>query len=516
MNLFGTYRWKSISGLLYVLCALALGFLLPACVTNQEPLPSDLMRHAREAEAVSRDFPEGNATYNEAIRQLCVEIERKGPDFSLKNLREAGGIVILPKVPLPLRHIEIPRGAKLSSDAVGIPVVLDYDTKSSSLYPPEGLFVDATVVVRKAHGKIAIEFVTSGDSIQIGRSSYRLAIDPTGASQHLLRRAHKLARSGFMSMIRPLSMERRPQIYLLDPYDPSKIPLLMVHGLQSTPVAFATMVDALRSDLQVRANYQIWQFYYPSGSPVLANAADLRDSLIQTLHTLDPEKQYASNRHIVVIGHSMGGVISHTLVSSSGNALWSSVFRVPPACLAGDADAIRSLTRILEFEKNPNIARVIFMAAPHRGSPMADSVIGRIGNSLARLSPLEESGFSKLSRANPDAMMPDAAKFYDAGRFSAVRTLSPKSTALLALAARPISVPYHSIIGQRHRGPKDRGSDGVVPYQSSHLDGARSELIVRSGHGVIGNTDAIQEVLRILHENDVARYILQTPNQEKL
>ena len=94
-------------------------------------------------------------------------------------------------------------------------------------------------------------------------------------------------------------------------------------------------------------------------------------------------------------------------------------------------------------------------------------------------------------------MTPDAAVFYK-GRFSAVRTLSPKSTALIALSKLPIEVPYHSVIGQRHPGPKERGSDGVVPYWSSHLDGAKSEVIVRSGHGVFRNPEAVQEIIRIL------------------
>jgi hypothetical protein len=80
-----------------------------------------------------------------------------------------------------------------------------------------------------------------------------------------------------------------------------------------------------------------------------------------------------------------------------------------------------------------------------------------------------------------------------------VRTLSPKSTALIGVSELPISVPYHSVIGQLHPGPKEQGSDGVVPYWSSHLAGAQSELIVRSGHGVIDNPDAIREVIRILH-----------------
>jgi hypothetical protein len=98
-------------------------------------------------------------------------------------------------------------------------------------------------------------------------------------------------------------------------------------------------------------------------------------------------------------------------------------------------------------------------------------------------------------------MMPGAAKFYAGGRFSAVRTLSPKSTALIALSDLPIEVPFHSIIGQQHPGTKERGSDGVVPYWSSHLEGAASERIVRSGHGVIGNAEAIDEVIQILHRS---------------
>ena len=55
------------------------------------------------------------------------------------------------------------------------------------------------------------------------------------------------------------------------------------------------------------------------------------------------------------------------------------------------------------------------------------------------------------------------------------------------------------MIGQKHKDPTEQGSDGVVPYWSSHLAGAQSELIVRSGHEVIDNPDAMREVIRILH-----------------
>jgi pimeloyl-ACP methyl ester carboxylesterase len=433
-------------------------------------------------------------------------MEVQKPSQFAANLKKLGVSFDWPKVGLPLRYVEVPTSHSVAGAAdPGIPVVAGYDTRGAPLYPPEGLFVDATAIYDRVAGRPRFSLRYKASVVMLNGCTYKLAVDPTGAGNHLKLRAKRLAKSGFAGMIRPLSMSRKPQIYLLDPYDPNKTPLLMVHGLQSTPVAFAALVNALRSDPVIRAKYQTWQFYYASGTPVLANAAELRDSLAETLHALDPKDHDAATKRIVVLGHSMGGVISHTLVSSSQGRVWESVFRAPPARLKGDPEAIRQLVHILYFQRNPRIVRVIFMAAPHRGSPMAESFIGFVGNSLTHLSPMLERGFSQLARVNPDAMTPGAAAFYS-GRFSAVRTLSPKSTALIAVSELPISVPYHSVIGQLHPGPKEQGSDGVVPYWSSHLAGAQSELIVGSGHGVIDNPDAIREVIRILHLQQHSRH----------
>jgi triacylglycerol esterase/lipase EstA (alpha/beta hydrolase family) len=152
--------------------------------------------------------------------------------------------------------------------------------------------------------------------------TYALAANHGAAGDRLKLRAKRFAKTGFAGMIQPYSMLRKPRIYLLDPYDPNKMPLLMVHGLQSTPVEFAALVNSLRADPMIRSKYQIWQFYYASGTPVLLNAAALRDSLAKTIHLLDPGDHDAATKRIVVLGHSMGGVISHTLVSSSRDQVW--------------------------------------------------------------------------------------------------------------------------------------------------------------------------------------------------
>ena len=79
-----------------------------------------------------------------------------------------------------------------------------------------------------------------------------------------------------------------------------------------------------------------------------------------------------------------------------------------------------------------------------------------------------------------------------------INGLSPRSPVLRGLDTLPIHAPYHSIVGDRGRGDTPNSSDGVVQYWSSHLDGASSELAVRSGHSVCENPDAQREVIRIL------------------
>src|SRR5205814_9747789 len=86
---------------------------------------------------------------------------------------------------------------------------------------------------------------------------------------------------------------------------------------------------------------------------------------------------------------------------------------------------------------------------------------------------------------------------------NSVDTLAPNNRFVVAINKIPMTkqIPYHSIIGDRGRGDTPNSSDGVVPYWSSHLDGAKSEKIVPSDHGANQNPEAIAEVIRILKEH---------------
>ena len=85
-------------------------------------------------------------------------------------------------------------------------------------------------------------------------------------------------------------------------------------------------------------------------------------------------------------------------------------------------------------------------------------------------------------------------------RANSVDSLSPKSRFLNAMNTIPMTpgVPYHTIIGDRGRGDSPNSSDGVVPYWSSHMNGAKTENIVPSDHAAHQNPQAMEDVMRIL------------------
>jgi hypothetical protein len=139
---------------------------------------------------------------------------------------------------------------------------------------------------------------------------------------------------------------------------------------------------------------------------------------------------------------------------------------------------------------------VIFIASPLRGSKLASSWVGRIGAWLIkapRVASEASREMLRLTTIQEEELKPKR-------RSNSVDTLSPKSPFGKAVNTLPItpSVTYHTIIGDRGRGDSPDSSDGLVPYWSSHMDGADSEFIAPCNHSAHQNSQAIREVLRIL------------------
>ena len=202
-----------------VFLAIALG--LTGCATTPVNAPSPLASAVTEAYAALNCAPISLAAYNAAVRKICVALATSGPRESFSHLKDLGVSLVLPKIPLRLRSIEISAPLRgVVERSAGIPVVLEYDTKAALLFPPEGLFVDGSVLYERSPGGAKVKVRTESGDIVLNGKRFQLARNPIGAGHQLEERAQRLAKSGFISMIRPAAMPRKPQIYLLDPYDP--------------------------------------------------------------------------------------------------------------------------------------------------------------------------------------------------------------------------------------------------------------------------------------------------------
>lgn len=86
---------------------------------------------------------------------------------------------------------------------------------------------------------------------------------------------------------------------------------------------------------------------------------------------------------------------------------------------------------------------------------------------------------------------------------TSVDNMSPGHSILRALNDLPMdpSITAHSIIAVRRDGPVTGKTDGVVAYESAHIEGVASELVVRSGHSTQGHPETVKEVRRILREH---------------
>ena len=293
---------------------------------------------------------------------------------------------------------------------------------------------------------------------------------------------------GFVNMVRGQSMRNTPGLVLFEPYDPDRTPVVFVHGLFSSKFIWRNTALALLADPGIRRHYQFWAFSYPTGNPISFSALRLREDLAFA------QQQFGFKRGVVLIGHSMGGLLARMQVTNSGRVIWNEAFGPKAQELYSQTPDDSRAKRALIFQANPAIGRVIFIATPHRGSRLASAGIGAIAIRLIRL-PLE------VLREIPETMA-DVLERRSRNRRTRIPTsiqgLSPDSPLLLALDRLPIEAPYHSIIGDRGRGDTPNSSDGVVPYSSSHLSSAESEKIVPTGHEAMADPQAVAEIRRIL------------------
>ena len=317
-------------------------------------------------------------------------------------------------------------------------------------------------------------------------------------------------------MLESDSQEESSGLYLIEPYQPGKIPVVFIHGLMSSPDTWVQMINSLKNDPMIRKRYQFWFYSYSSGAPVLASAGNLRKALLAAREELatTPETRASFDR-MVLVGHSMGGLVTRTLLQDDPHYILEQMTQRTwdDLCAELSPEELKMAEDYAVLPALPFVHRAVFMAVPHKGSEMAQWSIARLGSRIVHLPqtlldklPVFLEMFLELEEDEEkiERLRSIGGLGVDARRtFTGLNDLDPDSSFIQALGSSRIKegVIYHSIIGDRERADHAGGSDGVVPYSSSHLNGAASEVIVRSGHSVHRSPAAMRELLRILRRH---------------
>jgi pimeloyl-ACP methyl ester carboxylesterase len=356
----------------------------------------------------------------------------------------------------------------------------------------------------RLHGIVELYDPAKTASVQVGSYSVPLESDPSAALAFGLEDSalwdFEIAgfRRGDFSFSAAGKGAEDSGLFMLHPYHPNMIPVVLVHGTASSPARWAEMANELLGDPEIASRYQIWGIIYNSGNPIPLSAMRLREALTEVRNDVDPEGKDSALDQMVVIGHSQGGLLTKMTVVDSGNRFWENISKVPFDKAELDPATRDLLARALFVKPLPFVKRVIFIATPHHGSFLASNRIAKFANKFINL----PGGLARAAADIAKLRGPDAL----GTPFSiptALDTMDPSNPFLKTLASLPITPGVHvnSIIAVKGTGPIEEGDDGVVAYKSAHIEGVESELVVRSGHSTQATAETIEEVRRILYEH---------------
>jgi hypothetical protein len=511
--------------LLAALCLLSLS----ACSTTASKSPSSLGSLSRIEAAVhgGLDGAEQRQVYASAVEDLVAIWLAQGdpptshPAFTVqegaatwkisvswpKNLRFD---TLIPVIPAEKRQLD----RQVRREGVGVAYVANWkqtpERKLTDPFLAEGGYLTPVTVtldpgpvvrgVRQA--RLRVHDPRAEKSVTLAGQSQPLAADWSAVSEHILVAAkHQKVMPGLSALRNSQKYIDKLGLLSLEPPSRDRIPVIFVHGLMSRPLTWHNAFNELGADPEIQKNYQLFFFRYPSGVPVIYSSAKFRQQLGLLYAELDRLGNRRARGNMVLIGHSMGGLVSKLQVQSSGDRLWVNLFGAKPADLGLSEEEYTNFKQYLEFTPNPHISRVIFVATPHRGSKLAQGFVGALGRRLISL-PGDILGNTFDLLQGEERSNPVLGQMLAKGIPTSLDNLSPESTFVKQSIQIPLKpgLHVHSIIGNKEGRPLDdpKCSDGVVPYTSSHLDGVESELVVQSGHGAHETEAGIAEMRRIL------------------
>ncbi|WP_227670765.1 esterase/lipase family protein [Psychrobacter proteolyticus] len=410
------------------------------------------------------------------------------------------------------------------------------------------------------------------ESVNILNDDYPLAAN-FSAGYGLWLSENQLDGVGYLNLITRQPDAQLPKLFMLEPYDPDKRVLIMLHGLASSPATWVNLTNDILNDDKLRDSYQVWQIFYPTNLPILENRYQIQQLINSTYQQTDPNGQNRASRNSVIISHSMGAIIARMMLSDENLVDDLDKLNDKDILSSNEKQQIRNalktsfgedeLKERFELQALPQVDTAVFLSAPFRGTDYADRWFTRalrrivylpvglvktftdnlatiatqgdlaqnplgalyLQNGASQLS--DKSSFIELTKditinerityhsiiANNDAditkglaqTQPNGAKIDlsqavedNSGNETASVDVS-NNTETSQLPPEPLvaAVTVNDDISQ---ALTERLSDGIVPYNSAHLDGAASETIINGGHSIQTNPQTILTLRRILHK----------------
>ena len=351
------------------------------------------------------------------------------------------------------------------------------------------------------HGRIDFFTIADTETIEIDGRTVPLEAEPTATLAATLTESQFWKQELARFFGEALGVQTRSGLGAMLPYKRGQIPVVFVHGTASSPPRWADMVNDLWADPRVRHRYAFWFFAYDSGNPILYSAQQLRQALVNAVGRADPGGTDPCVHDMVVLGHSQGGLLTKLTAVDSGDRFWAGVTDQPFDEISLDPEDKELLRSALFVKPLPFVSEVIFLATPHRGSYLAGpQLVRRLAEYFVRLP-------SNVARVSASVIKLGAAGARGLGLTripTSIDNMSPGNRLIKSLSDIPVDprIRAHSIISVNDDAPLEEAGDGVVKYESAHIDGVASELIVHSPHsGMQAAPETVEEVRRILLEH---------------
>ncbi len=399
---------------------------------------------------------------------------------------------------------------------LGVPMVAQcrdiYHKSRNYRYCVQELCVPMTVFLSfNERNEPRVEFLDTMESsnVQIGEVAVPLEIDYTTPLAYSFEQSiQKNALDGAtLGLLHPDSLLKDTEdgsrklkgMYMPQAYDPEKIPVVMVHGLWSSTLTWMEMYNTLNSIPQIREHYQFWFYFYPNGQPFWVSAAQLSDDLASLRRDLDPKRSNSNMDRMILVGHSMGGLVALMQTMDSKERLWNLITDVPVEQLPGSDGPKQEVSRWFHTSPNPSINTVITLATPFRGSGFANSTTRGITGIVGQKATLVESNLTQFQKENRDYIRSyDLLQCYTA--LDALQKSNPFWDALQS--CEPAGwVTYYNVVGLLTTQESGSSSDGVVSVESATLPWAQKQVYITSLHRDVPNdAEAILAVANVLME----------------